>query len=85
MPDRVHVFPADQHKRTTHITKIHGRCWCNPELLNACSELGDQQDCYALCWRCTGRGLVPIYDNSLLVFVVHRQGQLTDDEMERHH
>lgn len=77
-PQRIHVYPVDRKNRSTHITKKHGQCWCEPEHMNVCSESDAQGECVPGCWRCGGRGLVPVYDPDLPILLVHREGQLTD-------
>ena len=46
-------------------------CWCDPELLQICPECEDE-DNYADCWKCGGRGLVKRYDDAEPCVVAHR-------------
>ena len=78
MPERIHVYPVDRKHRSTHITTHRLPCWCPMEELNICSEADARGECVTTCWRCRGRGLVPIYDQELTVFLVHADGRLTD-------
>jgi hypothetical protein len=61
-------------------------CWCEPELLQPCSECGGAplpdddarigevtaEPSDPDCWRCGGRGCVPMFDESEPVIIVHR-------------
>ena len=70
--------------RSTHITKKNKAtglplpCWCDYEQMNVCSESDPKGNCPKTCWRCQGRGLVPVYDLDLTVLLIHSEGQLTD-------
>lgn len=82
---RIHVYPVQRKNRSTHITKKHASCWCAVEEVQICPEsegpivqLDGDGNCPATCWRCAGRGLVPVYDEQLDVIFLHQEGQLTD-------
>lgn len=49
------------------------KCWCDPEVLQICSELGDQENCLKDCWKCKGRSLIDAYDETLDSVIVHRE------------
>jgi hypothetical protein len=52
-------------------------CWCDPELLQPCPECGgDPAD--ANCWKCGGRGCVPMFDEDEPVIIVHRYSEDTN-------
>jgi len=72
MQDRIHVYPVDRKtKRSDHITKKHGSCWCNPEILQVCSESDESSKCRDGCWRCGGRSLAEPYSHDLNILVIH--------------
>lgn len=44
-------------------------CWCCPEYMQPCPEFcKSNKD----CWKCNGRGLVDVYDETMPKIVVHR-------------
>lgn len=45
-------------------------CWCDPELLQPCPDCPDQPQ--PDCWKCSGRGTVPVFDEEEPVIIVHR-------------
>jgi hypothetical protein len=64
----------------------HGRaCWCEPDLLQPCPECGgeglDLDQHYTVivdvaprdpqCWRCSGQGVVPAFEQEEPMLVVH--------------
>lgn len=83
MSDRIHVYPVRQRNQSDHRTTKDGSCWCVPELMNVCSESDQDGNHSAICWRCQGRGLVPIYDASLTVLLIHKNGQFFDEHQDR--
>ena len=81
MSDWIHVYPV-RKKKSDHITKKHGDCWCNPEVKQVCSESDEEGNCESGCFKCGGSGTVEPYDEDLNYLVIHKEHQLSDYEKD---
>lgn len=77
-PARIHIYPVDSRGRTTHRTKKDEVCWCDLEERQVCPESNSKGVCKQTCFRCSGSGEVPYYDEDLPVMLVHSQEQLDE-------
>lgn len=55
----------------------HEQCWCLPEVVNICPDCKGWDEPNEQCWRCSGEGIVSLYDRSHPIIVIHQ-----DEEVE---
>ena len=75
MQSKIHIYPVNRKTgKTSHITKKHLMCWCNPEVKQPCPE-GEPNTsrCVPGCWRCGGEGLVEPHCQEWALLVIHNE------------
>ena len=66
----IHVYPVNKGHNTES-----PQCWCGPEMLKLCPECADEKRWLGSppdCWRCGGRGIVPVNAPGEVQIVSHR-------------